>query len=277
MQQESKSKIPFDKYYTPPTVARWCIEKAYEVIGRDNISEIIEPSAGCGMFSNQIEGCKAYDLYPQSEYIEQANFLELDLSYKEGRLFIGNPPFGSSSGKLVKQFYNKCCDTGDYIAFILPASFAGNYKRFKRFEIIYSCIIKTDYTNVDLYTSFVIYKRNKLIDRFEDDEIPEIKDVTFYRYTRSNDGKKHSKVKEYDYCFTAFGVIFKESKPYQTVSTIAIKCKNVEDKEKVIRFFKWIYEYNKETKFLDIRFTSNKSLDIGIVKRLFRICLPEIN
>ena len=42
------AKIAFDKYYTPPTVARWCIEKTKEVIGEENINEWVEPSAGSG-------------------------------------------------------------------------------------------------------------------------------------------------------------------------------------------------------------------------------------
>lgn len=163
------AKIAFDKYYTPPTVARWCIEKTYEVIGKDNITEIVEPSAGCGMFSHQIEGCKAYDLYPQHEYIEKADFLKLDLGgYKKGRLFIGNPPFGAGSGKILRDFYNKCTNDGDYIAFIQPASYANNYSKFYKFEIIYSVIMKCDYTNTELWTSFTIYKRNPDKDDFRE-------------------------------------------------------------------------------------------------------------
>jgi hypothetical protein len=154
------AKIFADKYYTPPTVARWCIDKTFEIIGKENITEIIEPSAGCGMFSHQIPGCKAYDLYPQSEYIEKADFIKLDLEYKKGRLFVGNPPYGGSSQKLIRQFYDKCVKYGDYIAFLLPANYHNNYNTFYKFEIVYSQLIKTKYTNVELATSFVIYKRN---------------------------------------------------------------------------------------------------------------------
>ena len=49
------AKIEFDKYYTSPNTARFCINKTYEILGKENITEIIEPSAGCGTFSNQIE------------------------------------------------------------------------------------------------------------------------------------------------------------------------------------------------------------------------------
>lgn len=39
-------KIENDKYYTPKELAKRLINKTFDVIGKDNISEIIEPSAG---------------------------------------------------------------------------------------------------------------------------------------------------------------------------------------------------------------------------------------
>ena len=39
-------KIANDKYYTPPEVARKLIDKTFEVVGIDNISDIIEPQQG---------------------------------------------------------------------------------------------------------------------------------------------------------------------------------------------------------------------------------------
>ena len=33
------AKIAYDKYYTPPIVAKWCIEKTKEIIGENNITE----------------------------------------------------------------------------------------------------------------------------------------------------------------------------------------------------------------------------------------------
>ena len=110
------TKLDNDKYYTPIDLAKKCIDKTFKLIGVENISEIIEPSAGNGSFSNQIENCIAYDLVPENDNIIQANFLDLKLAYKRGRLFIGNPPFGVHN-KLVVDFYDKCCDCGDYIAF----------------------------------------------------------------------------------------------------------------------------------------------------------------
>jgi len=272
------AKIPFDKYYTPPTVARWCIEKTYEIIGKDNITEIVEPSAGCGMFSHQIPGCKAYDLYPQHEYIEQADFLTLDLGgYKKGRLFIGNPPFGAGAGKILRDFYDKCCEDGDYIAFIQPASYYNSYKKFYKFEIIYSTLIKSHYTNVDLWTSFTIYKRNPHKNDFRDKKIDKLKDVTFTRLGRSNKkDRKHIFNIDYDYCFTSFGRILKESKPYQTSGQYAVRCNNPKNKDEIISFLKWLYYYNCETNFLNKKNISSPNVQESDLIELLKICIKDI-
>lgn len=271
------AKIAFDKYYTPPTVARWCIDKTYEIIGKDNITEIVEPSAGCGMFSHQIPGCKAYDLYPQHEYIEQADFLKLDLGgYKKGRLFIGNPPFGAGTGKLLKDFYDKSCDNGDYIAFIQPSSYCNSYKTFYRFEIVYSCLIKTEYTNTELYTSFTIYKRNEHRDDYKEEKVEQLKDVTLTKIGRSNKSKKYNNNLEYDYCFTTFGQILTESIPYKTAGQMIVKCNNPDNKEQIITFLKWLYYYNKETRILSKKHISVDNVSIYDLIKLLTICIPNI-
>lgn len=62
------AKIELDKYYTPMEIAHYCIGKTFEVVGEENISEIIEPSAGNGSFSKQLK-CIAYDIEPEHESI----------------------------------------------------------------------------------------------------------------------------------------------------------------------------------------------------------------
>jgi hypothetical protein len=272
------AKISFDKYYTPPTVARWCIDKTKEIIGEENITEWIEPSAGCGMFSHQISGCKAYDLYPQSEYIEQADFLKLDLAgYKKGRLFIGNPPFGAGAGKILKDFYEKCVRDGDYIAFIQPASYCNSYKKLYKFEIMYSVLIKTHYTNCDLMTSFTIYKRNPDKNDFRDEEEKQLKDVTITRIGRSNLKRNdHKKYLDYDYCITSFGQILKETKPYQTSGQLIFKFNNPEKKDEIISFLKWLYHYNKETGIISRKNISSPNLSTDDVIKLLKICIKGI-
>jgi hypothetical protein len=267
------AKIFADKYYTPPTIARWCIEKTYEIIGKENITEVIEPSAGCGMFSLQIPGCKAYDLYPQSEYIEQADFTELKLDYKKGRLFIGNPPYGGLSQKLIKQFYEKSVKYGDYVAFLLPANYHNNYTKFYKFEIVYSELIKTKYTNVELNTAFVIYKRND--DKDDWREKYDLEDISYIEYKRSHKNKMQS-IKSFDYCFITYGNILKECKPYDKVKTLAIVCNNPDNKEQIIKCLKWLYHYNKETKLFNKLCISADVISWYQIVRYLKICIPSL-
>lgn len=43
-------KINLDKYYTPVKLANYCYDKVIELIGEENISDIVEPSVGNGSF-----------------------------------------------------------------------------------------------------------------------------------------------------------------------------------------------------------------------------------
>ena len=105
------AKIENDKYYTPVSLAKECIDKTFKIIGEENISDIIEPSAGNGSFSNQLFFCTAYDIEPESNNIIKQDFLKLDLPYKKGRLIIGNPPYSkgqkSANDNAQNQSYTK--------------------------------------------------------------------------------------------------------------------------------------------------------------------------
>lgn len=133
----NSNKLHLDKYYTPKELAKYCIDKTFEIIGKNNISEIIEPSAGNGSFSSQIENCIAYDIEPDNDNIIEQDFLELNLDYKKGRLIIGNPPFGDRMN-LASKFIKKCYLISDYISFILPISQLNNNYKFYEFDLIHS-------------------------------------------------------------------------------------------------------------------------------------------
>ena len=79
------AKIELDKYYTREETALYCINKTKEIIGVENITEWLEPSAGNGSFSLQLDNCLAFDILPEDESIIQQDFLTLDLGYKKGR------------------------------------------------------------------------------------------------------------------------------------------------------------------------------------------------
>lgn len=197
------TKIINDKYYTPKDLANRLIQTTISELvkyGVNNISDIIEPSAGNGSFSNQIK-CTAYDIEPEDEEIIKADFLQEPIEYKKGRLCIGNPPFGQSNSLSVK-FFNKCCEIGDYIAFIQPISQLNNNLQMYQFDLIYSedlGVIK--YSNRDLHCCFNIYKRpeNGQLNPKPDFRL---KDITIKEYRRNGN---YTISDGYDYAMCNWG------------------------------------------------------------------------
>ena len=104
-------KSSLDKFYTQASVAYECIQLLGDLKKFDCI---IEPSAGNGSFSHQIPNCKAYDIEPEADDIQYADWFELDktqFKHYKNILIIGNPPFGQQNTLAI------------IIAFILPLSF----------------------------------------------------------------------------------------------------------------------------------------------------------
>jgi hypothetical protein len=201
-------KQPLDKYYTYPKTAKIIIDLTLSII---KPTEIIEPSAGNGSFSNQID-CIAYDIEPDIEGIIKQDFLTLPMEYKEGRLFIGNPPFGKSAN-LARQFIAKCMKYGDYISFILPKGFMGS--DYNNFEIIHSEVIGIDFISKDNkdikldnrnMTSLIIWKRNNNYKKVNKREILLKNNIIIKRFDRKSDGsyKKNIEFKP-DLCLVRFG------------------------------------------------------------------------
>ena len=104
-------KLYLDKYYTQPDLAEYCVNKTKEIIGSNNISEYLEPSAGTGVFLQFLDKpYLAYDIEPFGNNIEKQDYLKLQLPYKIGRCVIGNPPYGKGNYKSV-QFFSCHFDT----------------------------------------------------------------------------------------------------------------------------------------------------------------------
>lgn len=132
------AKIELDKYYTPKDLAEYCVNKTKEIIGEENISEWLEPSAGAGVFLDFLDdNYLAYDISPEDNRIVKQDYLELDLEYKKGRCIIGNPPYGDRNSLSVK-FFKKSILLGDYVAFILPSSQYNNNNQMYEFNLIHS-------------------------------------------------------------------------------------------------------------------------------------------
>lgn len=202
----ASKKIHLDKYYSPQELADYCTQKAIDVIGIENITELVESSAGNGVFLNSFEKLlpnvpyKAYDIEPEDDRIIKQDYLELDMEYKKGRVIIGNPPFGDRS-ILVKQFYNKSLNIGDYIAFILPITQLNNSQSLYKFELIYSEDLNViSYSDRDVHCCFNVYKRDKsglLLDKMD----YSLKDIDIIEYKRG----KEIYFQNYDYSICTWG------------------------------------------------------------------------
>ena len=178
------AKIELDKYYTPFYIAERCYKKVIEIIGKEYITDIIEPSAGAGVFLDLDNRIKGYDIKPEREDIIEQDYLKLDISYKEGRLILGNPPYGRCLN-LALKFFKKSVEIGDYIAFILPVSQLNNTNVFYEFDLIYSEDLgEQDYSGVKLHCCFNIYKRPLL--GLNKKSKSKLEDISIYRQDKKD-------------------------------------------------------------------------------------------
>lgn len=124
-----------DKFYTDSKLATLLIGVACSSLGlpaatafmddpdgRFGKPQFVEPSAGSGAFSSQIPGCLAYDIAPEGDGIEQADFLDTEPSWPRSSVAIGNPPFGRRAS-LAVSFVNRCASSCDAVAMVLPNTF----------------------------------------------------------------------------------------------------------------------------------------------------------
>jgi len=196
------ARIENDKYYTPKDLAKRLIDKTYEIIGEENISEVIEPSAGNGSFSLQIPSvCWAYDIEPEHESVIKQDFLTLDCGYLWGRLIIGNPPFGTRNTLSVK-FFKKAIKLGDYVAFIQPISQLDNNMQMYEFDLVYSEDLGLiEYSDRMLHCCFNIYKR-PIDGEYNSKPNYKLKDVEVKEYRR---GGTYSEPEAYDFGMCPWG------------------------------------------------------------------------
>ena len=171
---------------------------------------------------------------------------------------------------------------GDYIAFILPASYYWNYRRLYKFEIVYSCIIETPYTNETLKTSFTIYRRNDTKKDWRPEKVTRLKDITIKKYGRQNikegDTKKpvHASVDPYDICVNLWGKPLLKTKPYKHVQVATIKIHNESLRYDILEALQWAYEENMRTGFLSIKSISATQISIEDIENLLRVLVPQI-
>ena len=243
------AKINLDKYYTPADLAEYCVKKTKEVIGEENITEWLEPSAGAGVFLPYLDNnYLAFDIEPEADNIERKNYLELDLSYFKGRCVIGNPPYGRALN-LAKQFYKKAIKQGDSISFILPISqLKNNYELFD-FDLIYSENLgKRMYSGRKVHCVLNIYKRG--VNGLNKKPKYNFKDVEIRDYRRdriSSHSRSSYDVFKYDLRICAFGssvgIICEYEGQYVKEMSIKINDKNKGIKTAILNAdFKQIYD-----------------------------------
>lgn len=149
--------IELDKFYTPKETAKKCIDLFNDTF--KDVTEIIEPSAGNGVFSLQVLNCISYDLEPEHDSIIKQDFFELKLPYKQGRAFIGNPPFGDRNN-LARRFYKHACKMGDYVGFVLPVSQLDNKDSLYLFDLVKSMDLGVlEYSGMKVHCCFNLYQR----------------------------------------------------------------------------------------------------------------------
>ena len=233
--------IELDKFYTPDETAKKCIELAFKTF--ENITEVIEPSAGAGSFSKQMNNCIAYDIAPEADGIIEQDFLKLKLPYKQGRLIIGNPPFGDRNN-LARSFYKHACTMAEYIGFILPISQYDNTDSLYLFDLVESVDLGIlEYSEMRVHCCFNLYKKP---DSGKLNKKPKISSDLFI-LLRTGDAEFETTKPDFMFCKRgSVGVeIFEDKKRYgDEYKLIARDKKDIPFIRRRIFAFKWT-EYKK--------------------------------
>ena len=230
------AKIINDKYYTPPDLAKYCVDKTEDIIGKENITEYIEPSAGGGVFLNYLDKpYLAYDIEPEDIRIQKQDFLTLNIPYKKGRCIIGNPPFGIRN-VFYRKFYNKATEISDYIAFIASISQLNNTKQLYKFDLIYSEDLGSKfYSGINLHCCFNIYKRPQNGNNKRN--LYKLNDIDLYR----EDNKKYKNIKE-DFMICRMGSkVWKVLDEGQILRNFKVVVHNKNLKDKIIKVLNEMY------------------------------------
>ena len=116
-----------DQFYTNPKVAERFVERIDEYYGFDNFDHVIEPSMGEGFIYDLLPPDKRIGLdleknHPDClegdflEWVPEKNGIRWEplRGHRPDIIFVGNPPFGSSS-QLAMEFFNRCSYFSDVI------------------------------------------------------------------------------------------------------------------------------------------------------------------
>lgn len=225
------SKINNDKYYTPIDLANYCIDRCIEVIGLDNIKDVIEPSCGNGSFFHHsiLKPSFGYDILPEIEgdNIIKCDFLTYYIPYKVGRLVIGNPPYGERND-LSRKFMVRASEISDFVAFILPISQLDSPINNMYLELIYSEDLgKRVYSDRTIHCCFNIYKRTDTIQKM----VSSIDDLTILREDQNSYNDFEFDIRMCRWGSGTVGkILYDESEHYASEYKIKIHNKKLYDK-----------------------------------------------
>jgi len=264
------AKINLDKYYTPSDLAEYCVNKTKEIIGVENITEWLEPSAGAGVFLPYLDSnYLAFDIEPEAENIEQKNYLELYLPYFKGRCIVGNPPYGKGNYTSV-QFFKKAITQGDYIAFILPVSQLNNNMYMYEFDLVYSEDLgKRKYSDRNVHCVLNIYKRNpKGLNPKPNFDLQDIE----LRTVGLNKARNDKKPTIYDLTICKYGASFgKICKEDEYAQQIYIHIKNEKYKKLILTIF-------EKTEWKDIyNMTATPVIKHWMINKYLKEQIPNLN
>jgi len=131
----------FDKFYTKPEIAKYCLSVFFKTVKKHNFV-FIEPSAGNGSFFNILPDKKiGIDIEPECDNIIKADYLQWTppIFFNKKIVVIGNFPFGIR-GTLQIKFVNHS-EFADYLAFIGSPLFLKEHHRPKKFKIIHKEVL----------------------------------------------------------------------------------------------------------------------------------------
>ena len=247
------AKILNDKYYTSPDLAEYCVRKTEEIIGKENITEYLEPSAGSGVFLDYLpKGTLAYDIEPEDykNRIVKADYLSLDLEYKKGRCIIGNPPFGVKNN-LTVTFYKKSVQIADYISFILPISQYNNHIKLYEYDLLYTENLGAmRYSDRIVHCCLNIYKKPEC--GFNERPNYHLQDVEIKESIINQNPKRQKIINKEDFnydiriCVWGAAMGKQVEYPNQYVKEFCIKINNIKLQTKIIKLLKdvdWVKEY----------------------------------
>ena len=273
-----------DKYYASPSLVNYVVDTAINTIGKENITEIIEPSAGDGAFIKKLDSLgipvEYYDLKPDHDRVEKMPFQDLDLGYKKGRLFLGGPPYGTGS-LLWKMFVKHAAEMGDYIAYISPPNFH-DINPFPEFlELLHTeQLPKQQFLgskqrggkDVNMRSSFNIYKveHGRKVEKDPlDDKLAEDFDIGTYDIRSLKPGFRKSPAKEFEYYMTSWGnSVGKWSDKPEKSGSIGITIKNEKMRAKLEEWLDNFHDNYYE--LMKSRNTGAPRVQLDIFKKLLK-------